>query len=238
VAVLIPSIDLMGGKIVQLVQGQQKSLEFDNFEEWVERFLPFPLIQLIDLDAAIGTGNNRKLVQYFVEKLPCQVGGGIRSIETATQTLALGAKRVILGSTLIRENTINTAFAQELAAAAGIEKLVFAVDSKAGKVAIRGWRELTPITPLQMMHALEPYCAAFLYTHIDTEGLMLGIPLETVCSLRQATSRQLIVAGGISSQQEVAALQAMGVDAVVGMALYLGKLPLSPANINPAPAQR
>jgi phosphoribosylformimino-5-aminoimidazole carboxamide ribotide isomerase len=226
-AVLIPSIDLMGGKIVQLVQGQKKALEFENFDQWAERFSRFPLIQLVDLDAAIGSGNNRQLVQYFVEKLPCQVGGGIRSIETANEILALGAKRVILGSALIRAGEINTAFAKKLAAATGAERLVFAVDSKEGKVAIRGWREATAITPVQMIQALDPQCAAFLYTHIDTEGLMLGLPLETVRTLREATSKQLIVAGGISSQQEIEALHAIRVDAVVGMALYLGKLPLN-----------
>ncbi len=224
---LIPSIDLMGGKIVQLVQGEKKALEFDNFAEWVERFSHFPLVQLIDLDAAIGTGDNRRLIQHFVERLPCQVGGGIRSLETAREILALGARRVILGSTLVREGKINTQFAEEIAHNLGLEQLVFALDAKSGKVAIRGWREVTPITPLDMMRALEPWCAAFLYTHIDTEGRMLGIPMDTVRALRAATRRQLIAAGGISTNAEIEQLHAMGVDAVVGMALYLGKLDLS-----------
>jgi phosphoribosylformimino-5-aminoimidazole carboxamide ribotide isomerase len=237
VAVLIPSIDLMGGKIVQLVQGRKKALEFDNLDQWVERFLPFPLIQLIDLDAAIGSGGNRQLVQYFAERLPCQIGGGIRSLDTAKQILGMGAKRVILGSALIQENKINLAFAQQLAATIGSEKLVFAVDSKAGQVAIRGWREITPITALQMIQALDSYCSAFLYTHIDTEGLMLGIPLEIVRTLREAASRQFIAAGGIRSQQEVETLHAMRVDAVVGMALYLGQLATHATNPNSAPVR-
>jgi phosphoribosylformimino-5-aminoimidazole carboxamide ribotide isomerase len=224
---LIPSIDLMGGKIVQLVQGKKKALEFDDFDHWVERFASFPLIQLIDLDAAMGTGSNRELIQYFVSRLPCQVGGGIRSTAIAEEILALGANRVILGSTLIREGKINATFAQEIAAKLGSEKLVFAVDAKGGHVAIRGWRELTPIAPAEMIRVLDAYCGAFLYTHIDTEGLMQGIPLEVVRQLRQAAAKQLIVAGGISSQQEIDTLHAMGVDAVVGMALYLGKLPLA-----------
>src|ERR1700729_1256649 len=97
---LIPSIDLMGGKIVQLVQGQRKALEFDDFEEWMARFSSFPLVQLIALSAAIGTGNNRELVRQFARRLPCQVGGGIRSIQTAEDLLAAGARRVILGSSL------------------------------------------------------------------------------------------------------------------------------------------
>jgi phosphoribosylformimino-5-aminoimidazole carboxamide ribotide isomerase len=224
---LIPSIDLMGGKIVQLVQGKKKALEFDNFDEWVERFSQFPLVQLIDLDAAIGTGENRDLIRHFVQRLPCQVGGGIRSIDTAGEILGLGAKRVILGSTLVQDGKINQTFARQIGEAVGGEKLVFALDAKGGKVAIRGWREMTPITPLDMMQALEPWCAAFLYTHIDTEGMMLGIPMETVRELRAATAKQFIAAGGISTTEEIEELHSIGVDAVVGMALYLGKLDLS-----------
>ena len=221
---LIPSIDLMGGRIVQLVQGEKKALEFENFDEWVERFSQFPLVQLIDLDAAIGTGDNRALIADFVRRLPCQVGGGIRSIETAREILALGAQRVILGSALIRERKIDTAFAEEIAKVLGAPKLVFAIDAKGGKVAIRGWREVTAISPLAMIRALDRWCAAFLYTHIDTEGLMLGIPMETVRALRSATSRQLIAAGGIATDREVGELHDLGVDAVVGMALYLGRV--------------
>ena len=223
---LIPSIDLMGGKIVQLVQGQKKALEFSNFDEWVERFAGFPLVQLIDLDAAIGTGDNRALIGDFVRRLPCQVGGGIRTIQTAQEILALGARRVILGSSLIRGGAVNTEFAQEIAQAVGANKLIFAVDAKGGKVAIRGWREETALTPVEMIRALDAWCAGFLYTHIDNEGLMRGIPFDVVRELRGATTKQIIAAGGISTNQEIEQLHAMGVDAVVGMALYLGKLDL------------
>jgi phosphoribosylformimino-5-aminoimidazole carboxamide ribotide isomerase len=226
VAVLIPSIDLMGGKIVQLVQGEKKALEFDDFEEWIERFSRFPLVQLIDLDAAIGTGNNRAILGQFLKRLPCQVGGGIRAIETAQEVLELGARRVILGSPLVRDGEINADFAKDIADRVGVDKLVFAVDAKGGRVAIRGWRELTDIAPADMVRALQSWCDAFLYTHIDNEGLMQGIPMETVRELREATSKQLIVAGGISSNVEIEELHAIHVDAVVGMALYLGKLDL------------
>ncbi|HSS99418.1 MAG TPA: 1-(5-phosphoribosyl)-5-[(5-phosphoribosylamino)methylideneamino] imidazole-4-carboxamide isomerase [Terriglobales bacterium] len=224
---LIPSIDLMGGKIVQLVQGQKKALEFDNFDEWVERFSGFPLVQLIDLDAAIGTGDNRGLIGDFVRRLPCQVGGGIRSIETAQEILALGARRVIIGSSLIREGKPDATFAENLAKSVGAERLVFAVDAKGGKVAIRGWREGTVLTPVEMIRSLDAWCHGYLYTHIDHEGLMKGIPFDVVRELRAATSKQLIAAGGISSNQEIEQLHAMDVDAVVGMALYLGKLDLA-----------
>ncbi len=223
---LIPSIDLMGGKIVQLVQGKEKKLEFDNFDEWIARFSSFPLIQLIDLDAAIGSGSNSNLIEYFVTRLPCQVGGGIRSVESARRTLDLGAQRVILGSSLIKAGTININFAKEIAAELGESKLVFGIDARGGKVAIRGWREIANITPLEMIQALDPFCCAFLYTHIDTEGTMTGLPLEAIRPLRSATSRQLIVAGGIATSDEVEHLHHMGVDAVVGMALYSGRLTL------------
>ena len=223
---LIPSIDLMGGKIVQLVQGERKALEFEDFEEWIARFSSFPLVQLIDLDAAIGTGNNRALVREFAQRLPCQVGGGIRTLQTAEQMLSTGAQRVILGSSLIRNGQPDSVFAKEVAGAVGPEKLVFAIDSKGGRVAIRGWRELTAITPLEMMLALESWCGAFLYTHIDTEGLMQGIPVDTVRQLRASTQNQLIVAGGIASSAQIDQLDALKIDAVVGMAIYTGKIKL------------
>jgi len=221
---LIPSIDLMGGKIVQLVQGEKKALEFDNFHEWVTRFSSFPLVQLIDLDAAMGRNGNASLVKLFVNNLPCQVGGGIRSIESARRMLEIGARRVILGSTLIHDGHINVGFAEQLATDLGPDKLVFAIDSRGGKVALRGWREITSISPLEMDKALDSFCCAFLYTHIDTEGLMSGLPLGPVRELRQAATRQLIAAGGISTHEEIEQLHQMGVDAVVGMALYTGRL--------------
>jgi phosphoribosylformimino-5-aminoimidazole carboxamide ribotide isomerase len=224
VAVLIPSIDLMGGKIVQLVGGSRKALEFDNFDDWVQRFSSYPLVQLIDLDAAMGRGNNRALLQRFVQQLPCQVGGGIRSLEAATEVLAIGARRVILGSALISNGAINTRFAEELASGVGAKCLVFAVDAKAGRVVIRGWQEPTNFSPYQMMKTLEPWCDAFLYTHVDTEGQMIGFPFEIAQTLRRTTARKIIVAGGITTAEEVDRLDQLGLDAVVGMAIYLGKI--------------
>ncbi|MGH9501476.1 MAG: HisA/HisF-related TIM barrel protein [Terriglobales bacterium] len=218
---LIPSIDLMGGKIVQLVQGEKKALEFDDFEPWLERFAKYPLIQIIDLDAAIGSGDNQQLVRSLLRRLPCQVGGGIRTARRAQEMLADGAHRVIIGSALIKDGSIHGEFAQQLAGQLGADKLIFAVDSKGGRVAIRGWRQLTEIPATQMIRALEAWCCGFLYTHIDTEGLLLGMPLDVVSELRSVTSKQLIVAGGIRTQEEVDRLDVMGVDAVVGMAIYL-----------------
>jgi len=223
---LIPSIDLMGGKIVQLVGGERKALEFGDFEEWIARFERFPLVQLIDLDAAMSNGDNRKLMVEFTKQLPCQVGGGIRSIDTAKEILAIGARRVILGSALIRDGKPDCVFAEKAAQSLGREKLVFAIDTKQGRVAIRGWRKLTETTAIEMIQALEPWCDAFLYTHVDTEGSMQGIAMDVVHQLRNSTRNQLIVAGGIATNEEIDQLHAMNVDAVVGMAIYTGKLKL------------
>lgn len=222
---LIPSIDLMEGKVVQLVQGSRKALEFDNLQEWINRFSKYPIVQVIDLDAAMGRGNNAPLVREIARQLPCQVGGGIRSVDSARAALALGAQRVILGSSLISDSKINVSFANELSTQVGLERLVFAVDSRGGYVSIKGWKESTSIKAAEMIRALEQFCSAFLYTNIDTEGLLQGIPMEIVRDLRSATSRRLIAAGGIRSQEEIDALEAIGVDAVVGMAIYQNIIP-------------
>ena len=222
---LIPSIDLMGGKIVQLVQGRKKALEFDNCHEWIRRFSKYPLVQLVDLDAAMGSGHNRMLLEELVGQLSCQVGGGIRSIEDAQAALAAGAQRVIIGSALVADGGLNQGLAERMATALGSERLVFAVDAIGGRVATHGWRELTAFTPLEMVRVLEPCCTAFLYTHIETEGLLQGFPGDVIRPLRASTSRQVIAAGGIRSQEEVDQLHTIGVDAVVGMAIYQELLP-------------
>ncbi|HKD13786.1 MAG TPA: HisA/HisF-related TIM barrel protein [Candidatus Angelobacter sp.] len=223
---LIPSIDLMGGKIVQLVHGDKKALEFENFSYWIQRFSTYPLVQLIDLDAAMGRNGNHQLIAMICKQLPCQVGGGIRKTERARELLDLGvgAQRVIFGSALIKDGNINVALAQECSSQFGIAPLTFAIDSRGGKVSIYGWKETTSIDPVAMMRTLEPYCSAFLYTHIDTEGTMTGFPLEIARHLRQATTRRLMVAGGIKSIDEVKELDSIGVDAVVGMAIYKGAI--------------
>ena len=221
---LIPSIDLMGGKIVQLVQGEKKKLEFDNFDYWIERFSKYPVVQLIDLDAARGVGNNRALVQQILGRLKCQVGGGIRDLATARELVDMGAHKVIIGSALLTGGRINHQHARALADALSRSTLMFALDSRGGRVAIDGWRTETTITAFDMIRELEPFCESFLYTHIDTEGLMGGIPMERVLAIRRSVHRHLVVAGGITEQQEIDSLDALGIDAVVGMALYSGRL--------------
>ena len=219
---LIPSIDLMGGKIVQLVQGQKKALEFDDFDAWVKRFSKYPLVQLIDLDAAMGTGDNRRLMRRIGAAVAVPGGGGIRSVEAAEAVLAAGARRVIVGSALFAEGKFDADFAAGMATAVGSDRLVFALDAIGGRVAIHGWRTVTDVSPLEMMLALEPWCGGFLYTHVDNEGLLQGFPQDAIRPLRTATTRQLIAAGGIREQKEIEELHAMGVDAVVGMAIYQG----------------
>ncbi len=218
---LIPSIDLMGGRIVQLAQGEKLRLAFDDFEFWIERFSRFPLVQLIDLDAAMRQGDNAALVEQIAKRLPCQAGGGIHTIDRARQVLAAGARRVIVGSALFSaEGAVNAEFAQRLAAAVGADRIVAGIDTKNGRIAVKGWKAQVELTPDEAIPQLEPHVSAFLYTHVDGEGLMQGFPFDVAERLRKLTRRQLIVAGGIRSQQEINALDALGVDAVVGMAIY------------------
>jgi phosphoribosylformimino-5-aminoimidazole carboxamide ribotide isomerase len=225
---LIPSIDLMGGRIVQLVQGEKLHLAFDDFEYWIERFAKYPLVQLIDLDAAMRQGDNAVLVAQICKRLPCQVGGGIGTVERARLALDGGAQRVIVGSSLFKEEQgigrVNTRFAGELAESIGTSKIVAGIDSRGGHIAIKGWKAQVALTPDDAIPALEPYVAAFLYTHIDGEGLMQGFPVEIAARLRALTQRQLIVAGGIRVQEEIDALAGLDVDAVAGMAVYTNLL--------------
>ena len=222
---LIPSIDLLGGRIVQLVQGEKLRLAFDDFDYWIEKFSRFPLVQLIDLDAAMRQGDNSTLVSQIAKRLPVQAGGGIHSIERARQVLDAGAKRVIIGSALFSaEGTVNVAFAAELAASVGAERVVAGIDTKNGRIAVKGWKAQVELTPDDAIPQLEAHAGAFLYTHVDGEGMMQGFPIKTAARLRKLTQKQLIVAGGIRSQQEVDALNALGADAVVGMAVYTNLL--------------
>jgi phosphoribosylformimino-5-aminoimidazole carboxamide ribotide isomerase len=222
---LIPSIDLQGGQIVQLVQGETLALATDAIDEWIARCEGWPKVQLIDLDAAKGAGQNGALVARICARLPCRVGGGIRSAGHAREVLALGATHVILGSAFFRNGAVDTVFARGLAEDIGPERIVAAVDSKGGQVVVHGWRTTVPLTAVQAIRALEPFVGAFLYTHVDREGLLEGTDLDAIAGVRAATSREVIAAGGITTQEEIDHLDRLGVDAVVGMALYTGRLP-------------
>ncbi|HZQ42580.1 MAG TPA: HisA/HisF-related TIM barrel protein [Acidobacteriaceae bacterium] len=247
---LIPSIDLMGGKIVQLVQGEKLKLSFDDFDYWIERFSKYPLVQLIDLDAAMRQGDNRELITMISKRIPCQVGGGIRTAADGKRLLDAGARRVIYGSSLFGEEPaldpnalefadgaeefalitprkhrlIRLEFAADLKKQLGEDALCFSVDTKDGRVAVRGWKESVDLTPEEAITWLEDSCGAFLYTHVDTEGTMQGFPMHVAATLRSTTAKQLIVAGGIKERKEIDELDAMGVDAVAGMAVYSGAI--------------
>ena len=223
---LIPSIDLQGGRIVQLVQGEKLAIETTDPEPWIQKFSRFPRVQLIDLDAAKGQGDNRAIVAMICGRLPCRVGGGIRSVERAQAMLAGGAHAVIVSSALFRDGQVDVAFARGLADAIGAERVIAAVDSRGGRVAIHGWRTVLPITAVDAVRALEPYCAEFLYTHVDTEGLMGGTDIDAILAVRRATAHRVTAAGGITTREEIDRLDAEHVDAVVGMAIYTGQLPL------------
>jgi phosphoribosylformimino-5-aminoimidazole carboxamide ribotide isomerase len=223
---LIPSIDLQDGKVVQLVQGERLAIASADVFAWVERFDRFPLVQLIDLDAAMGLGDNLALVKTIAGRLACQVGGGIRTIRRADDLLAAGARRVIVGTALYSESGAEIARAAEFAAAIGVDRLIGAVDSRAGRVVVKGWKASVDLSAVDAVRAFEPYCGGFLYTHIDTEGLMGGIDLDAVMTVRRATTRRLAAAGGITTQTEIDRLHAAGIDAVVGMAIYTGTLPI------------
>ena len=225
---LIPSIDLLGGQVVQLVQGRsdRAAVTSDDVGAWVRRFQPFPRVQLIDLDAAMGAGANDALVRSIAAQLPCRVGGGIRTVDRAREVLGYGARAVIVGSSLFRDGRPDLGFAEALAAAVGPEHVIAAVDSKGGRVVIKGWTEATPLTAVEAVRALEPYCGEFLYTHVDREGLLQGTDMDAIQAVRRATSRRLTAAGGITTQDEIDGLDAAGIDSVVGMAIYTGRLDL------------
>jgi phosphoribosylformimino-5-aminoimidazole carboxamide ribotide isomerase len=228
---LIPSIDLQKGRIVQLVQGEKLAVESSDLDGWIERFSKFPAVQLIDLDAAMSVGTNDALVRLVASRLPCRVGGGVRSVGRAEDLLAAGAKAVIVGSAFFdmrrsaeEGGVIKHDFARALADAVGLDRVIGAVDAKGGRVVIHGWRTALPITPVQAVQALDRYCAEFLYTHVDREGLMQGTDIDAIRAVAAATNSKVTAAGGITTQAEIDQLHALGIDAVVGMAIYTGLL--------------
>lgn len=223
---LIPSIDLKGGQVVQLIQGERPAIASDDIEAWVLKFRGFPRVQLIDLDAAMGSGTNDGIVREIALRLPCRVGGGIRTVARARAVLGYGASAVIVGSALFRDGRPDLVFAEALAGAVGAERIIAAVDSRGGQVVVKGWREMAGLTAVEAARALAPFCGEFLYTHVDNEGLMQGTDLDAIMAVRRATTRRLTAAGGITTQAEIDALDAAGIDAVVGMAIYTGRLPL------------
>src|SRR6476646_6334379 len=221
---LIPSIDLKDGAVVQLIQGERLAIRDDDVFKWVRRFERFPKVPVIDLDAAMGAGDNLAVVKQIAGALSCRVGGGIRTVARARDVLAAGARQIIAGSSLFKDGKPDLDFARALADAVGAEQIIAAVDSRGGQVVIHGWKTVLPLTAVEAVRALEPYCGEFLYTYVDAECLMGGTNIPAILAVKGATSRRLTAAGGITTQDEIDVLDQNGVDAVVGMAVYTGKL--------------
>lgn len=223
---LIPAIDLKGGKVVQLIQGETLAIETADLDYWIERFSSFRRVNVIDLDAAMGTGSNDQIVRAICTRLPCQVGGGVRTPERAVELCSIGARKVIVGSALFTDGAADVASARRFSDAVGVDRMIGAVDSKGGRVVTHGWKTSTGTTAADAVRTLEPYCGEFLYTHVDKEGLMKGTDIAAIRAVRDATRRPLIAAGGVTTQAEIDELDALGIDAVVGMAIYTGALKL------------
>jgi phosphoribosylformimino-5-aminoimidazole carboxamide ribonucleotide (ProFAR) isomerase len=216
----------MDGKVVQLVQGRAKALEGDSPEDMLRRFAAFPVIQVIDLDAAIGRGSNEPMVEWLAGQARTRVGGGVRTPEKAARLLSLGAEKVIVGTAAFTSSGPNVAFLEELCAAVPKDRVLLALDSKDGRIVVKGWRESLDITAEDVIRQLEPWCGGFLCTYVDKEGMMQGTDLEWFRRLRGATSLEITAAGGVTTYDDVEALLGMNVHAALGMAIYTGRLDL------------
>ena len=224
---IFPCIDLMDGKVVQLVQGREKALEADSPEEMLRKFAAFPEIQVIDLDAAMGRGSNDDLVRMLAARAAIRAGGGVRTALRARALVEQGARKVIVGTSAFTQTGVNTTLLAEMRGAIGRGRLIVALDSKGGRVVVKGWQEATDFTAADVLHLLEPYCSGFLCTYVDKEGMMQGTDLEWFRSLRAATNLEITAAGGITTLEDVRALQTMKVHAALGMAIYTGRLKLA-----------
>jgi phosphoribosylformimino-5-aminoimidazole carboxamide ribotide isomerase len=223
---IIPCIDLMDGRVVQLVQGREKALEGDSPDAMLQKFAAFPEIQVIDLDAAMDRGSNDDLVRMLAGKAVARVGGGVRSVERARALVEQGAHKVIVGTSAFTKTGVNEPFLGALRDAIGRDRLIVAVDSKSGRIVVKGWQESTDLAAEEVLRGLEPYCSGFLCTYVDKEGMMQGTDLDWFRRLRAATSLEITAAGGITTMEEVRALLAMQVHAALGMAIYTGRLNL------------
>jgi phosphoribosylformimino-5-aminoimidazole carboxamide ribotide isomerase len=224
---ILPCIDLMDGKVVQLVQGRDKVLEADSPDEMLRRFAAFPEIQVIDLDAAMGRGSNDALVRAIASKADIRAGGGVRTPERARALVEQGARKVIVGTAAFTRTGIDAALLARMRDAVGRDRLLVAVDSKNGRIVVKGWQEATALSAEDVLRSLEPFCSGFLCTYVDKEGMMQGTDLDWFRRLRDATSLELTAAGGITTLEDIRQLHSIGVHAAVGMAIYTGRLDLA-----------
>lgn len=227
---LIPCIDLQEGQAVQLVHGRRRELAVADVMSLLLKFREYEWLHIIDLDAAMGKGNNRQLARKLCDEaterygMKVRVGGGIRTVRRAEEITEWGAKQVIVGSAAFKDDKIDAPLLRRLRDRVGRSAVVVALDTAKGHVVIKGWREKLRIQAEEVMEQLKPFCAAFLCTDVDREGTMTGVNLKWFKQLRNATSHPIIAAGGIRAQREIDALEQMGIDAAVGMALYKGRL--------------
>ncbi|MDR0410740.1 MAG: phosphoribosyl-ATP diphosphatase [Treponema sp.] len=234
---VIASIDIQGGKVVQLKQGSELVLQRDNAEELVVEFDRYGEVAVIDLDAAMNKGSNLGIVKSLLRKAECRVGGGIRTVKQARELLSMGAKKIIIGSTAFRVNGrfgVNTEFLSSMANEIGREHIIVAVDAKkdqsgAYRITIDGWRTQTQLTLVETAKAVEPFASELLFTSVDREGTMTGLDLVPVKSLRAQVSCNITIAGGVSTVEEIATLAELNCDVQLGMALYTGKVNLADA---------
>lgn len=223
---IIPCIDLMGGKVVQLVQGREKALEGPSPDEMLRRFKGFPEVQVIDLDAALGQGDNAAILEPLAAKAVLRVGGGVRSVARAEALVALGVAKVIVGTAAFADGALDVGFLRSLATAVGRERVIVALDSKGGEVVVRGWTAGTGLRAEEVAAQLEPYCSGLLCTFVDREGTLRGTDMGWFARLRQVTPLTITAAGGVASLDEVRALLTLDVEVALGMAVYTGRLSL------------
>jgi phosphoribosylformimino-5-aminoimidazole carboxamide ribotide isomerase len=228
--VLIPCIDLQGGQAVQLVHGRRRELAVADVFGLLKRFGHHKWLHVIDLDAAMGKGQNRRLVSELCVRakrehgMKVRVGGGIRTVRAAEQLMRLGVAQIIIGSAAFRNGRTNLPFLKKLSSHLKKRQMLIALDTAKGKIVVHGWRTSLRVSPREVMSALEPYCGGFLCTDVDREGTMSGVNLQWFRELRAATKLPIVAAGGISSRREIRALEKLGMDAAVGMALYKNRV--------------
>jgi len=227
---LIPCIDLQDGQAVQLVRGRRRELAVKDVFGLLDRFRNYEWLHVIDLDAAIGKGDNDKLARKLCVKagkdygLKVRIGGGIRTVRRATTLAKSGAEQIIIGSAAFREGQPDLRFLRALRGKVPTRKIVLALDTEKGRIVTHGWRSALKLRAEEVMAQLQPFCASFLCTDVDREGTMTGANLQWFRQLRDATTHPIIAAGGIKTHREIAALEEIGMDAAVGMALYKNRL--------------
>lgn len=223
---LIPCIDLQQGQAVQLVHGRRRELEVADVFGLLDKFEEYPWLHVIDLDAAMGKPSNNRIARELCKSarkdygMKVRIGGGIRSVSRATTIAAWGVEQIIIGSAAFSNGRVNTSFLRRLLKQLPRRQIVIALDTAKGRVVTHGWRRTLRLRPAEVTTQLEPFCAAFLCTDVDREGTMRGANLEWFRSLRAATSHPIIAAGGIKTRRDISALEKLGMDAAVGMAVY------------------